>query len=156
MAASVLMEQGRHEDQDPRPSHSLREQWHPLDKSRGRDRSGKRLKSVWDKAIERHLGPWGSILNNNLGQFQYSGDRVEVGQTERAGEIRSQLKWGRRQLPRPHPPQASFPSTQPRLVEGNPGQSNTQEATSTRERQVRLPPKIRLGASECSVFVTCL
>lgn len=72
-----------------------------FDKSSGR--SGKRLMSVWDKAIESHLGPWGSILDNNLGQFQYSGDRVEAGQTERVGEIRSQLKWGRRQLPRPHP-----------------------------------------------------
>lgn len=76
-----------------------------FDKSRGR--SGKRLKSVWDKAIESRLGPWGSILNNNLGQFQYSGDRVEAGQTERVGEIRSQLKWGGRQLPHPHP----LPST---------------------------------------------
>ncbi|XP_049982319.1 carcinoembryonic antigen-related cell adhesion molecule 16 [Alexandromys fortis] len=35
----------------------------------------------------------------------------------------------------PEVAQASFPSAQPRLVEGNPGQSNTQEATSTRERQ---------------------
>lgn len=103
MAASVLMEQGRHEDQDPRPFYSLRGSGIPLDKSRGRGRSGKRLKSVWDKASVRPLGPWGSILNNNWGQFQYSGDSLEAGQTNRAGEIRSQLKWGRRRLPCPHP-----------------------------------------------------
>lgn len=54
-----------------------------LDESRDRSRSGKILRSIWDKLSQRRQGLWGTILKNNGIQSQDSGDSVEAGRESR-------------------------------------------------------------------------